>query len=176
MQEKRIGSRGHIMKITKIYIVLLLGLIFTFLFKDECFSQYTQAKDIIKEADALFAKEEYSKAAAGYKEAFNMLEGALKEEKERDVSSREEKLERKENIIELRKILRELSIIKRKAELKDRVNRRKEEIKQKMKQQELKSTRKKIWEERFQLFVFLGLIFLVWEQLLSDRKKRKKVE
>ncbi|MFH0924905.1 MAG: VWA domain-containing protein [bacterium] len=49
----------------------------------------------------------------------------------------------------------------------------KEEIKKKIKQQELKSTRKEIWEERFQWFLFLAIIFLLWEQVVGERRKAR---
>ena len=43
-------------------------------------------------------------------------------------------------------------------------------IKGTMESKELKSTRQKRWEERFQLFIFLALIFLSFEFFIREKK------
>lgn len=49
----------------------------------------------------------------------------------------------------------------------------KEHIRGKMEQGELKTTRRKKWEERFQIFVLLGFILITLESVLSERKQKK---
>ena len=50
----------------------------------------------------------------------------------------------------------------------------KDQIKKNIEKKELKSERRKIWQERFQWFIFIALIFLVAETCLSEKKSLKK--
>ena len=50
----------------------------------------------------------------------------------------------------------------------------KDQIKKHIEKKELKSERRKIWQERFQWFIFLALIFLVAETYLSEKKSLEK--
>jgi Ca-activated chloride channel homolog len=52
----------------------------------------------------------------------------------------------------------------------------KDQIKKYIEKKELKSERRKIWQERFQWFIFAGLIFLVLEACLAERKPMKNQE
>ena len=47
-------------------------------------------------------------------------------------------------------------------------------IKKTLEEQELKGSRIKRWQERFQLFAVLAFIMLVWDSLLGDTKKVKQ--
>jgi Ca-activated chloride channel homolog len=51
-----------------------------------------------------------------------------------------------------------------------------DQIKKHIEKKELKSERRKIWQERFQWFIFIALIFLVIETCLSERKPLEKSE
>ena len=46
----------------------------------------------------------------------------------------------------------------------------KDQIKKYIQKKELKSERRKIWQERFQWFIFIGLFFLVIETCIAERK------
>ena len=50
----------------------------------------------------------------------------------------------------------------------------KDQIKKNIEKKELKSERRKIWQERFQWFIFIALIFLVAETCLSEKRPLKK--
>ena len=50
----------------------------------------------------------------------------------------------------------------------------KDQIKKHIEKKELKSERRKIWQERFQWFIFIALIFLVAETCLSEKRPLKK--
>jgi Ca-activated chloride channel family protein len=50
----------------------------------------------------------------------------------------------------------------------------KDEIKKNIEKKELKSERRKIWQERFQWFIFIALIFLVAETYLSEKRPLEK--
>jgi Ca-activated chloride channel family protein len=50
----------------------------------------------------------------------------------------------------------------------------KDQIKKNIEKKELKSERRKIWQERFQWFIFLALIFLVAETCLSEKRSLEK--
>ena len=50
----------------------------------------------------------------------------------------------------------------------------KDQIKKHIEKKELKSERRKIWQERFQWFIFLALIFLVAETCLSEKRSLEK--
>ena len=43
------------------------------------------------------------------------------------------------------------------------------EIREGMEKKELRSTRKKRWEERFQWFIFIGLLFLAAEFFIREK-------
>ena len=50
----------------------------------------------------------------------------------------------------------------------------KDQIKKHIEKKELKSERRKIWQERFQWFIFIALIFLVAETYLSEKRPLEK--
>ena len=50
----------------------------------------------------------------------------------------------------------------------------KDQIKKNIEKKELKSERRKIWQERFQWFIFIALIFLVAETCLSEKRPLEK--
>jgi Ca-activated chloride channel family protein len=50
----------------------------------------------------------------------------------------------------------------------------KDQIKKHIEKKELKSERRKIWQERFQWFIFIALIFLVAETCLSEKRPLEK--
>jgi Ca-activated chloride channel family protein len=50
----------------------------------------------------------------------------------------------------------------------------KDQIKKHIEKKELKSERRKIWQERFQWFIFIALIFLVAETCLSEKRSLEK--
>ena len=50
----------------------------------------------------------------------------------------------------------------------------KDQIKKNIEKKELKSERRKIWQERFQWFIFIALIFLVAETCLSEKRSLEK--
>ena len=50
----------------------------------------------------------------------------------------------------------------------------KDQIKKNIAKKELKSERRKIWQERYQWFIFIALIFLVAETCLSEKRPLKK--
>jgi Ca-activated chloride channel family protein len=50
----------------------------------------------------------------------------------------------------------------------------KDQIKKHIEKKELKSERRKIWQERFQWFIFIALIFLVAETCLSEKRLLEK--
>jgi Ca-activated chloride channel homolog len=52
----------------------------------------------------------------------------------------------------------------------------KDQIKKHIEKKELKLERRKIWQERFQWFIFIGLIFLVLEAYWDERKSLKRSE
>jgi Ca-activated chloride channel family protein len=45
-----------------------------------------------------------------------------------------------------------------------------DQIKQHIEKKELKSARRKIWQERFQWFIFIGIFFIIIESCLTERK------
>ena len=51
----------------------------------------------------------------------------------------------------------------------------KDQIKKHIEKKELKSERRKIWQERFQWFIFISLIFLVAETCLSENRPLEKL-
>jgi len=51
-----------------------------------------------------------------------------------------------------------------------------DQIKKHIEKKELKSERRKIWQERFQWFIFIALIFLFTETYLSEKKPLEKSE
>jgi Ca-activated chloride channel homolog len=51
----------------------------------------------------------------------------------------------------------------------------KDQIKKHIEKKELKSERRKIWQERFQWFIFIALIFLVAETCLSEKRPLEKL-
>ena len=50
----------------------------------------------------------------------------------------------------------------------------KDQIKKNIEKKELKSERRKIWQERFQWFIFIALLFLVAETCLSEKRSLEK--
>ena len=51
----------------------------------------------------------------------------------------------------------------------------KDQIKKHIEKKELKSERRKIWQERFQWFIFIALIFLIAETCLSEKRPLEKL-
>ena len=126
------------MKITKICAILLISLTLILLSQGECISQYNQQDNpvekshkeidtykLIEEADVFFNEEEYGKAEKVYKKAYLILKETLKQEEERSVVSRKDKLEKKKNIVELRRKLRQLGILKKRSKSKKGTKKRK---------------------------------------------------
>ena len=54
------------------------------------------------------------------------------------------------------------------------MNQNNDQIKKHIEKKELKSERRKIWQERFQWFIFIGLFFLALETYLTEKKPLQK--